>query len=38
MSDSAEDDNITKDSEATDHSVCDQEHPSGKLWDLFVFC
>ncbi|XP_065775617.1 ADP-ribose glycohydrolase MACROD2 [Muntiacus reevesi] len=28
--DSAEDDNITKDSEATDHSVCDQEHPSGQ--------
>ncbi|XP_043738683.1 ADP-ribose glycohydrolase MACROD2 isoform X1 [Cervus elaphus] len=28
--DSAEDDNITKDSEATDHSVCDQEHTSGQ--------
>ncbi|XP_010842456.1 PREDICTED: O-acetyl-ADP-ribose deacetylase MACROD2 [Bison bison bison] len=28
--DSAEDDNITKDSEATDHPVCDQEHPSGQ--------
>ncbi|KAG5201331.1 hypothetical protein JEQ12_004094 [Ovis aries] len=26
--DSAEDDNMTKDSEETDHSVCDQEHPS----------
>nr|XP_005906561.1 PREDICTED: O-acetyl-ADP-ribose deacetylase MACROD2 [Bos mutus] len=28
--DSAEDDNITKDNEATDHPVCDQEHPSGQ--------
>ncbi|XP_055282409.1 ADP-ribose glycohydrolase MACROD2-like isoform X2 [Moschus berezovskii] len=28
--DSAEDDNIRKGNEATDHSVCDQEHPSGQ--------
>ncbi|KAM8776216.1 ADP-ribose glycohydrolase MACROD2 isoform 2-T2 [Rhynchonycteris naso] len=27
---SAKDDNITKDSEVTDHSVCDQDHPNGQ--------
>ncbi|XP_030771040.1 ADP-ribose glycohydrolase MACROD2 isoform X5 [Rhinopithecus roxellana] len=27
--DSAKDDNITKGSEVTDHSVCDQDHPNG---------
>lgn len=30
LSESAKDDNIIKDSEVTDHSVCDQDHPSGK--------
>ncbi|XP_069908208.1 ADP-ribose glycohydrolase MACROD2 isoform X5 [Oryctolagus cuniculus] len=28
--DSAKDENITKDNEITDHSVCDHEHPSGQ--------
>ncbi|XP_014390526.1 PREDICTED: O-acetyl-ADP-ribose deacetylase MACROD2 isoform X1 [Myotis brandtii] len=28
--DSAKDDNIANDSEATDHSVCDQDHPNGQ--------
>ncbi|XP_024094587.1 ADP-ribose glycohydrolase MACROD2 isoform X7 [Pongo abelii] len=28
--DSAKDDNITKGSEETDHSVCDQDHPDGQ--------
>ncbi|XP_039730393.1 ADP-ribose glycohydrolase MACROD2 [Pteropus medius] len=28
--DSAKDDNITKDSEVTDHPVCDQDHPKGQ--------
>ncbi|XP_030771036.1 ADP-ribose glycohydrolase MACROD2 isoform X1 [Rhinopithecus roxellana] len=28
--DSAKDDNITKGSEVTDHSVCDQDHPNGQ--------
>ncbi|KAM5245543.1 ADP-ribose glycohydrolase MACROD2 [Ctenodactylus gundi] len=31
--DSAKDDNITKDSEITDHSVCDQGHPIGQESD-----
>lgn len=35
MSDSAKDDNITKDSEVIDHPVCDHDHPNGKLWDTF---
>lgn len=29
--DSAKDDNITKGDDVTDHSVCDQDHPDGKL-------
>lgn len=38
MSDSAKDDNIAKDSEVTDHSVYDQDHPNGKLRGPFSSC
>lgn len=38
MSDSAKDDNTKKDSEVTDHPVCDQDHPNGKLQGPFSSC
>jgi hypothetical protein len=31
LSDSAKDDNIIKDNEVTEHSICEQDHPKGKL-------